>query len=49
MCVTIRVGWPTRLTMSSIRVSQILGGPGQKLTFVKKFQLNPIQTRGGPS
>jgi len=31
----LRVGEPTRLTMGSIRVSRVLGEPGQKLTRIK--------------
>jgi len=45
MTIYLQVGEPTRLTISSTQVSQVLDELGQKSTpieFVKKFQPNPV-------
>jgi len=47
MCVTIRVGGPTRLTMGSTGMNRVLGGSDKKLTRTDICKKLSTQTRGG--
>jgi len=48
MCVTIRVGGPTRLTTGSTQMSRVLGGPDKKLTRIDIYKKNSTQPGPNP-